>query len=80
MRATARTEADLKVAELDLRQLAETDKPDAEAIDQAIERVAALRTMLFKARVASWIEFRSVLTPAQRTRLRSLGPPPRPPR
>jgi Spy/CpxP family protein refolding chaperone len=80
VRSTARTEADLQIAELDLRKVVESDHPDRAAVEDAIERVAALRTTLFKARVSSWIAFRGVLTPAQRTQLRSLGPPQRPPR
>jgi Spy/CpxP family protein refolding chaperone len=80
VRTTARTEADLTVAELDLRRAVEADKPDRAAVDAAIERVASLRTSLFKARVASWIDVRAVLTPAQRSKLRTLGPPGRPPR
>lgn len=75
VRATARTEADLQIAELDLRRLVESDKPDHAAVDRSIDQVAALRTTLFKARVASWIEFRAVLSPAQRSQLRTLGPP-----
>lgn len=78
VRSTARTEADLEIAELDLRRAVESDKPDVAAVDDAIDHVTALRTNLFKARVASWIRFRAVLTPAQRSQLRSLGPP-RPP-
>jgi Spy/CpxP family protein refolding chaperone len=75
VRATARTEGDLRIAELDLRRAVEADKPDHAAVDAAIERVASLRTTLFKARVSSWIDFRTALTPAQRSKLRALGPP-----
>ena len=77
VRATAGTEADLQIAEIDLRRLVESDKPDHGAVDAAIDQVAALRATLFKAHVASWIEFRASLTPAQRSQLRTLGPPPR---
>jgi len=80
VRTTARTEADLTVAELDLHRAVDADKPDRAAVDAAIERVASLRTTLFKARVGSWIDFRAALTPAQRSKLRALGPPGHPPR
>jgi Spy/CpxP family protein refolding chaperone len=66
-------EADLRIAELDLRRAAEGDTPDRPALDAAIDRIGSLRTTLLKSRVASWIEMRSVLTPAQRARLRELG-------
>jgi len=74
VRATARTEADLTIAELDLRRAVEAEPTDRGAVEAAIDRVAALRTTLFKARVSAWIEFRGVLTSAQRARLRELGP------
>src|SRR5258705_12982622 len=80
VRSTARTEADLKVAELDLRRAVEADKPDRAAIDAAGERGAALRTPLLKARGSSWIDFRSALTSAHPSKLRALGPPGRPQR
>jgi Spy/CpxP family protein refolding chaperone len=66
-------EADLRIAELDLRRAAEGDTPDRPALDAAIDRIGALRTTLLKTRVAAWIEMRSVLTPVQRARLRELG-------
>jgi Spy/CpxP family protein refolding chaperone len=66
-------EADLRIAELDLRRAAEGDTPDRPALDAAIDRIGSLRTTLLKIRVAAWIELRSVLTSAQRTRLRELG-------
>jgi len=66
-------EADLRIAELDLRRAAEGDTPDRPALDAVIDRIGALRTTLLKNRVAAWIEMRSVLTPAQRARLRELG-------
>jgi Spy/CpxP family protein refolding chaperone len=66
-------EADLRIAELDLRRAAEGDTPDRPALDAVIDRIGALRTTLLKTRVAAWIQMRSVLTPVQRARLRELG-------
>ena len=64
--------ADLQVAMLDLHKLIGADKPNKVAIDAQIDRVARMRADLQKARVASQLEARSVLTPEQQEKLRTL--------
>ena len=64
-RAAIPVQGDLRIASLDLRKLMRADKPDQRAIDAQIDRVAALRATLHKARVASMLAARAVLTPAQ---------------
>ncbi len=61
-----RMRADLAVARLDLRKLLRADPPSQSAIDAQIDRIARTRAELAKARVASLLEMRSVLTPEQR--------------
>jgi Spy/CpxP family protein refolding chaperone len=73
-RKTIRTEGDLRIAELDLQKRVESDKPDTDAIDEAIARLGGLRTELLKARVATLVAFRGLLTTDQRSKLRR--PPP----
>jgi Spy/CpxP family protein refolding chaperone len=63
-------QGDLRIAALDLRKVMQADKPDQRAIDAQIDKVAGLRASLQKSRVASMLEARSVLTPAQQKLMR----------
>lgn len=62
--------ARLQEANLDLRQLLRADRPSQARIDAAIDHVAELRADAHKARVASMLEIRGLLTDAQRKQLR----------
>jgi len=73
-RAAIPIQGDLKIAGLDLRKLVRADKPDQRAIDAQIDKMAGLRAKLQKSRVASMLEARSVLTPAQQKTLREAHP------
>lgn len=74
-RKVIRIEADLKIAQLDLHKLVASDKPDLRAIEAQIDKVAGLRAGIAKARVATRIAVRAMLTDEQREKLRRLGPP-----
>lgn len=74
-RKSIRAEADVRLAELDLRELIEADAPDAAAVDQAVDRVGALRTALQKIHIAELLGVRAALTPQQRAKLPRAGPP-----
>lgn len=63
-------QGDLRIAALDLRKVMQADKPDQPAINAQIDKIALLRASLQKSRVASMLEARSVLTPAQQKLLR----------
>jgi Spy/CpxP family protein refolding chaperone len=79
-RKLIRAEADTRIADLDLRQLIESDDPDRDAIEAAIETVGRLRTRMHQLRVSTWLDLRAVLTTDQRAKLRALarsGPPDR---
>lgn len=73
-RAAIPIQGDLRIAGLDLRKLVRVDKPDQRAIDAQIDKIAGLRARLQKSRVASMLEARSVLTPAQQKMLRDARP------
>lgn len=62
--------ADLKLARLDLQKLVRNDRPQKSAIDAQIDKIARLRAEQHKARVATMLEARAVLTPEQRKQLR----------
>jgi Spy/CpxP family protein refolding chaperone len=73
-RAAIPIRSDLEIAGLDLRKLMRADKPDQKAIDAQIDKMAGLRARLQKSRVASMLEARAVLTPAQQKTLREARP------
>ena len=61
--------ARLQEANLDLRQLLRAERPSQARIDAAIDQVAELRADAHKARVASMLEIRGLLTDAQKKQL-----------
>src|SRR5204862_3912698 len=73
-RKAIRAEADLRIAELDLQKLIESDKPDQAAIEGAVGHLNTMRADVLKARVATILGIRAVLTPGQRATSRR--PPP----
>jgi Spy/CpxP family protein refolding chaperone len=62
--------ADIQKASLDLREMMRSENPNRSRIDAAIDRLAGLRADAHKARVATHLEVRSVLTEEQRRKLR----------
>ncbi len=73
VRAAIPIQGDLRIAGLDMRKLMRADKPDLKAIEAQIDRVSELRASLQKSRVASMLEARAVLTPAQQKLMREYG-------
>jgi Spy/CpxP family protein refolding chaperone len=74
LRTAIQSRADLATAGLDLRKLLRAANPDRRAIDAQIDRMSDLRASLHKARVATMLDVRAVLTPEQREKLETLGP------
>jgi Spy/CpxP family protein refolding chaperone len=69
-RAAIPIQGDLRIAGLDLRKLIRADRPNQQAIDAQIDRIADLRASLQKSRVASLLDARAVLTPARQKLMR----------
>jgi Spy/CpxP family protein refolding chaperone len=63
-------QGDLRIAALDLHKLLRAERSDQRAIDAQIDKLSGLRGSLQKSRVASMIEARAVLTPAQQKLMR----------
>lgn len=61
--------ADLRIAAVDLRRLIHSDRPDRRAIDAQIDRIAAMRAGMLKARIGTRLEMHSMLTPEQMKKL-----------
>ena len=72
MRRGIQERADLAISRLDLRQLVRADKPDQRAIDAQVDKIAGMRAQLQKERLAMMLEMRSMLTDAQRSKLKEL--------
>src|SRR5207247_2172265 len=73
-RKAIRADAEVRIAEMDLVKLVEGDRPDAAAIDTAIEHLMAMRAEMLKTRAATIVAFRALLTPEQRAKLRRPDP------
>lgn len=69
-RAAIPIQGELRIAGLDLHKLMRADKPDLKAIEAQIDRASDLRASFQKSRVASLLEARAVLTPAQQKLMR----------
>ena len=69
-RSAIRSDSDVRIAELDLSKLIESDRPDTSAIEQAIDRIMTVRAAMLRSRSLTLVAFRAVLTPDQRGRLR----------
>lgn len=65
-------DADLKIAAVDLRHLMRSDRPDRRAIDSQIDKLAAMRAGMMKARIGAMLDMRSVLTVDQQRRVREM--------
>jgi Spy/CpxP family protein refolding chaperone len=64
-RQMIQNQADLRIAAMDLEKLMHAETPDQARIDAQIDKIAGLRTAMAKARVASLLEVRAMLTPEQ---------------
>src|SRR5688572_4158382 len=62
--------ADIQRASLDLREMMRAENPSQSRIDAAIDRLAGLRADAHKARVATHLQVRSLLTDEQRKKLK----------
>jgi Spy/CpxP family protein refolding chaperone len=71
-RSAIRAQADMKIAQLDLRKLMRADTPDRRAIDLQIEKLGSMRTTMQKSRVGMMFDMRAVLTQEQRDKLKDM--------
>jgi Spy/CpxP family protein refolding chaperone len=64
-RLMVQSEADLRIAEMDMQQLMRAETPDKAKIDAQIDKLAQLRAWIQKSRTATLLEVRALLTPEQ---------------
>lgn len=62
-------EADLRIARLDMEKLMRAEQPDRAAIEAQVDRISGIEAALQKARIATQLEARSILTPEQLRKL-----------
>jgi Spy/CpxP family protein refolding chaperone len=69
-RSAIRAQADMRIAQLDLRKLMRADTPDRRAIESQIDKLGGMRTAMQKSRMGMMFDMRSVLTQEQRDKLK----------
>ncbi len=70
-KATVKTEADIEVRGIELRELLHADQPDRDAVIKKIEEVSALRGDLMKQRIEGLLKAKTILTPEQQKKIRT---------
>lgn len=69
-RSAIRAQADMRIAQLDLRKLMRADSPDRRAIESQLDKLGSMRTSMQKSRVGMMFDMRAVLTQEQRDKLK----------
>ena len=64
-RLMVQTQADIRIATMDLQQLMRAETPDKAKIDAQIDKLAQLRAGMQKSHTATLLEVRALLTPDQ---------------
>jgi Spy/CpxP family protein refolding chaperone len=83
--SSIKTQADVAVAGIELRELLREDKPDHEAVMNKVSQIAQLRAQLMKQHVEALLAAKDVLTPEQQKMIRqfieshAMAGPPAPP-
>ncbi len=67
-----RSRADVKVKQLELRELLQADEPDRAAIDQKLRELSDARYTAQKQRIDQRLAMRDILTPEQRSKMKEL--------
>jgi Spy/CpxP family protein refolding chaperone len=70
-KATVKTEADIEVRGIELRELLRADQPDHDAAVKKVEEISALRADLMKRRIEALLKAKSLLTPEQQKKIRT---------
>jgi Spy/CpxP family protein refolding chaperone len=71
-KSTVKTRADIAIRDIEMRELLRADKPDREAIMKKVQELSDLRGQMMKQHIESLLAARSVLTPEQQNKIRSL--------
>ena len=68
------TEAQHKLARLELHELMQADTPDVKKIDAKISEVSKLRETMMRAHIESRLAMQKILTPEQRKKMQEIRP------
>jgi len=71
-KSSVKTQADIAVRGIELREMLRADKPDREAVMKRVQEISELRGQLMKQHIESFLAAKSVLTPEQQKKMRAL--------
>jgi Spy/CpxP family protein refolding chaperone len=71
-KASVKTRAELQVHGLELRELLRADQPEREAVMKKVQEISEVRGQMMRQHVESLLAAKSVLTPEQQQKFRSL--------
>ncbi len=71
-KASVKARADLRVRGLELRELLRADQPEREAVMKKVQEISEVRGQMMRQHVESLLAAKSVLTPEQQQKFRSL--------
>jgi Spy/CpxP family protein refolding chaperone len=72
MRETIKKQADLDIAQIDLKDLLDKDAVDMKTVESKLNQIASLETEIHLARIKAHEEIKSKLTPDQRKKLKAI--------
>ncbi len=70
-KSRVKTRAELRVRQIELRELLRPDQPNREAVMKKVQEISDLRGQLMKERVDSLLAIKGILTPEQQKKLRA---------
>lgn len=71
-KASIKTQAEMRVRGLELRELLRADQPEREAVMKKVQEISDLRGQMMRQHVESLLAAKTVLTPEQQQRFRAL--------
>jgi len=71
-KSRVRDRADLRVKQIDLRQLMAAEKPDRAAIDKKLREISEVRLAAQQLAVQHWLAMREAITPGQKEKMKQL--------
>jgi Spy/CpxP family protein refolding chaperone len=72
-KAGIKTQAEMRVRGLELRELLRADQPEREVVVKKVQEISDLRGQMMRQHVESLLAAKTVLTPEQQQRFRALG-------
>ncbi len=71
---TIKMEADLKLAELDLRQIMDSENINKSNVSSALDKISSIRNKIHKGKLFLFVDIQKVLTKDQRKKIKEFAP------